>query len=173
MVSTAVYLSPLGAIRLAASSGALIGLWLPGQTAGAEALTGAVADATDPVLQAVGRWLKRYFSSDPDGFHPMATELPLAPRGSGFRQAVWQQLLQIPYGESVTYGAIADAIAREQGIPRMSAQAVGGAVGANPISIIIPCHRVLGAHGKLTGYGGGLDKKRWLLTHEGIAFREN
>lgn len=93
--------------------------------------------------------------------------LPLRPAGSDFRQTVWARLLRIPFGQTVTYGTLAAAIAAEQGRP-VSAQAVGGAVGHNPVSIVIPCHRVIGANGNLTGYAGGVDKKLWLLTREGV-----
>ena len=96
---------------------------------------------------------------------------PLRPTGTDFQQKVWQLLRQIPYGETTTYGEIARALAAQQGQGRMSAQAVGGAVGRNPIAILIPCHRVIGVHGKLTGYAGGLDKKRLLLSNEHIDLR--
>ena len=98
----------------------------------------------------------------------MILELPLAPMGDEFRQTVWTMLTDIPYGEVVTYGELAREIARQQGINKMSAQAVGGAVGHNPISIIIPCHRVVGANGNLTGFAGGIQMKLQLLEHEGV-----
>ena len=109
-------------------------------------------------------WLNGYFS----GEKPLPHMLSLAPSGSEFRKAVWKCLCEIPYGETVTYGTISKRIAEQFGKSTMSAQAVGGAVGHNPISIIIPCHRVIGAKGNLTGYAGGIDKKIQLLKHEGI-----
>ena len=108
-------------------------------------------------------WLDRYFA----GEKPRISELKLEPAGSEFRKAVWEALCQIPYGEVVTYGELAQKMAVLHNRERMSAQAVGGAVGHNAISIIIPCHRVVGANGSLTGYAGGIDKKIKLLTHEG------
>ena len=112
-----------------------------------------------PILQAAWDWLDRYFS----GQKPSCAELPLRPAGTQFQQQVWDILMQIPFGQTVTYGDIAKMLGQ-----RMSAQAVGGAVGRNPISVIIPCHRVLGTRGKLTGYAGGVARKQWLLRHEGI-----
>ena len=109
-------------------------------------------------------WLDRYFN----GKKPVPSELPLAPVGGEFRQTVWELLCEIPYGELTTYGQIAREAAKRLQRESMSAQAVGGAVGHNPISIIIPCHRVVGTGGSLTGYAGGLDKKIWLLKHEGV-----
>ena len=114
-----------------------------------------------PILAEAKRWLDVYFSGRQPDFRP-----PLHPAGSAFRQAVWALLLQIPYGQTTTYGALARQLAQMQGIARMSAQAIGGAVGHNPISIIIPCHRVVGANGSLTGYAGGIEKKVQLLTLE-------
>ena len=119
-----------------------------------------------PVLRLAVEWLDRYFAGD----RPKTEELPLAPEGSAFRQIVWRLLCQIPYGELMTYGEIARRTAAIMNRPSMSAQAVGGAIGHNPIGIIIPCHRVIGSDGSLTGYAGGLDKKQWLLEHEGHRF---
>lgn len=155
--------SPLGALTLAAEDGALTGLWLPGQKGCPQGLTPGDA----PVFGAAGDWLRRYFA----GEAPDARALPLAPRGSAFSKEVWRLLLDIPYGRTTTYGALSARIAAAHGLAHMSAQAVGGAVGRNPIAIIIPCHRVLGADGALTGYAGGLDAKRFLLAHEGIGYR--
>ena len=117
-----------------------------------------------PILQQAGRWLDRYFA----GERPAVNELPLAPVGSDFRQEVWKILCEIPYGQTTTYGEIAQKLSARLGRERMSARAVGGAVGHNPISIIIPCHRVVGSNGRLTGYAGGLERKIKLLTHEGV-----
>ena len=116
------------------------------------------------VFEAARDWLARYFA----GEKPMPSELPLCPIGGEFRQRVWSLLCQIPYGETTTYGALARALAAQMGRPSMSSQAVGGAVGHNPISIIIPCHRVVGSGGSLTGYAGGIAAKLRLLEHEGV-----
>ena len=112
------------------------------------------------------RWLDLYFSGREPGFTPA-----LNPAGSAFRRAVWEILLKIPYGKTTTYGQIAREIAAARGLAKMSAQAVGGAVGHNEISIIIPCHRVIGAHGSLTGYASGIDRKIKLLQLEGVDMR--
>ena len=114
-----------------------------------------------PVLSEAKRWLDIYFTGREPDFTP-----PLHPIGSVFRQAIWEILLQIPYGQTTTYGEIARQLAAKLGLPRMSAQAVGGAVGHNEVSIIIPCHRVVGTSGSLTGYAGGIDKKVKLLELE-------
>ena len=114
------------------------------------------------IFEQTRKWLDRYFA----GEKPLAAELRLAPVGSDFRRAVWQILCEIPYGETTTYGDIGKQIAQQQGKEKFSAQAVGGAVGHNPISIIVPCHRVVGANGSLTGYAGGIKKKVQLLTLE-------
>ena len=119
------------------------------------------------VFDQTRRWLDLYFSGREPGFTPA-----LNPAGSAFRRAVWEILLKIPYGKTTTYGQIARKIAAARGLAKMSAQAVGGAVGHNEISIIIPCHRVIGAHGSLTGYAGGIDRKIKLLQLEGVDMRE-
>ena len=154
-----VYPSPLGPLTLASDGHALTGLWLQGQKyfGGDVSLWEEKADV--PVFDAAFHWLDDYFA----GEQPDPEELPLAPAGTDFRQAVWRELLQIPYGETLTYGELAARIGCA------SARAVGGAVGRNPISIIIPCHRVLGADGSLTGYAGGTECKRWLLAHEELS----
>lgn len=163
MIYTAYYGSPLGKMLLAAKEEALIGLWLEGQKYYLSKLKEEmIQDEKAAALIQAGNWLDRYFA----GEKPKSDELPLAPKGSGFQQTVWDILCKIPYGSTVTYGEIAKQIASERGIKQMSAQAVGGAVGHNPISIIIPCHRVVGTNGNLTGYAGGIDKKIWLLAHE-------
>lgn len=153
------YLSPVGRLTLACDGENLVGLWLEGQKYFGDTLPcEAVQNDEHPVLFAAKQWLDSYFA----GEKPDAAQLPLAPIGGVFRQQVWKILLDIPYGEVMTYGAIAKKLGTG------CAQAVGGAVGHNPISIIIPCHRVVGAQGKLTGYAGGLDKKVFLLCHEGV-----
>ena len=157
------YASPLGAITLLAEDGALTALYFAGGKYSPAAPKGAPAAKGPPVLRDAVRWLDIYFRGRNPGFTPN-----LLIRGTPFRRAVCRIMLAIPYGETTTYGAIAERIAAERGIPRMSAQAVGGAVGRNPISLIIPCHRVVGADGSLTGYGAGLDRKVKLLELEGI-----
>ena len=155
------YNSPLGGILLAADEIGLTGLWFDGQKYFARDLPAEHVEQNTPVLSEAKRWLDIYFT----GREPDFT-LPLHPIGSVFRQAVWEILLQIPYGQTTTYGEIARQLAAKLGLPRMSAQAVGGAVGHNEISIIIPCHRVVGTNGSLTGYAGGIDKKVKLLELE-------
>ena len=156
--------TPLGRVMLAAKGDALTGLWMEGQKYFAATLKGEVREQDDfPVFIQAKGWLDRYFA----GEKPRIGELRLEPAGSGFRKAVWEALCRIPYGEVVTYGELAQKRAVLHNRERMSAQAVGGAVGHNAISIIIPCHRVVGANGSLTGYAGGIDKKIKLLTHEG------
>jgi methylated-DNA-[protein]-cysteine S-methyltransferase len=115
-----------------------------------------------PVFCATRKWLDRYFA----GEEPTASELPLAPIGSEFRQKVWRILCDIPYGKVITYGSIAKILAVKMNKERMSSQAIGGAVGHNPVSIIIPCHRVVGSDGNLTGYAGGIAAKIKLLELE-------
>jgi methylated-DNA-[protein]-cysteine S-methyltransferase len=159
------YASPLGAITLASDSEYLVGLWIAGQKYFAATLKDAVEEKPElPVFVRAKKWLDAYFA----GKKPTISELPLAPIGSEFRKAVWDILCEIPYGHCTTYGEIAKKIAARIGKKSMSSQAVGGAVGHNPISIIIPCHRVVGSNGNLTGYAGGIDKKINLLEHEGV-----
>ena len=163
MTFTSTYDSPLGPLLLAAEGDALTGLWLDGQKYYAAGLPeDAAEDPSLPVIRAAAKWLHAYFA----GEKPEAQALKLAPGGSEFQMLVWNLLREIPYGETTTYGALA-AKAETQLGRKTSARAVGAAVGRNPISILIPCHRVLGASGSLTGYAGGLDKKEWLLRHEG------
>ena len=155
------YNSPLGGILLAADEIGLTGLWFEGQKYFARDLSDERVDQETPALTEARRWLDVYFSGREPDFTP-----PLHPVGSPFRRAVWELLLQIPYGQTTTYGALAQQLAAKQGKTRMSAQAVGGAVGHNEISIIIPCHRVVGTNGSLTGYAGGIHKKEQLLELE-------
>ena len=161
MVSTCHYDSPLGGILLAADEIGLSGLWFDGEKYFADHLPSEHTEQETPILVEVKRWLDIYFAGKEPDFLP-----PLHPIGSAFQQSVWEILLQIPYGKTTTYGEIADKLAKKQGRPQISAQAVGGAVGHNEISIIIPCHRVVGANGSLTGYAGGIDKKVKLLKLE-------
>ena len=159
------YMSPVGELLLACDGKSLTGLWLKGQRYYPTPETLDVMEERDvPVLNRTRQWLDRYFA----GERPDPCALPLAPRGTAFRKAVWELLLAIPYGETLTYRRLAEKTARKLGRKSMSFQAVGGAVGHNPISIIIPCHRVIGSDGNLTGYAGGLDRKQWLLAHEGF-----
>ncbi len=162
-MKAALYESPLGIYVMAEEGGALVGLWLMGQKYFPKELP-PLGSGEGEIFFQTRRWLDAYFA----GERPEPGELRLAPRGSSFSREVWELLLEIPYGETVTYGQLARELAQRRGLERMSAQAVGGAVGHNPISIIIPCHRVLGAKGQLTGYAGGLETKRRLLELEGV-----
>ena len=155
------YLAPVGEITLASDGKSLCGLWN-----GEHKYVYKNMERRDnlPIFDATKSWLDKYYT----GEKPSIKELPLAPVGSEFRQAIWKILCEIPYGETVTYGDIAKTMAKKMNIKKMAAQAVGGAVGHNPISIIIPCHRVVGTNGSLTGYGGGIQTKIELLKHEGV-----
>ena len=161
MTRTQHYDSPLGGMLLAADEIGLTGLWFDGQKYFADSLPQEHIQQETPALAETKRWLDLYFSGRAPDFLP-----PLHPTGSPFRQAVWELLLQIPYGRTVTYGDLARQLAAKQGLAHMSAQAVGGAVGHNHISILIPCHRVVGTSGSLTGYAGGIDRKLKLLELE-------
>lgn len=156
--------SPVGLITLACDGEHLVGLWFAGQKYFGGTVPGEMSPEDNlPVFEAAKAWLDRYFA----GEKPAIAELPLRPIGGGFRQRVWSILCGIPYGKVVTYGEIAKRMAAETNAKSMSSQAVGGAVGHNPISVIIPCHRVVGANGSLTGYAGGVDRKAKLLQLEG------
>lgn len=161
MIYTSKYTSPLGGILLAADEVGLRGLWFDGQKYFARDLPDERTERETPVLSEAKRWLDLYFGGQEPDFLP-----PLHPVGTPFRQAVWEILLRISYGKTVTYGEISKQLAEKMGLERMSAQAVGGAVGHNEISIIIPCHRVVGSNGSLTGYAGGIDRKIKLLELE-------
>ncbi len=153
--------SPLGPIHLASDGEAVTGLWLEGQKYFAAGLEPETAERPDlPVFRQATEWLEAYFDR-----MDLPSLPPLAPKGSPFRRAVWKLLLEIPFGETTTYGALTERL-KASGTPA-APQAVGGAVGHNPISILIPCHRVVGADGSLTGYAGGIGKKRFLLELEG------
>ncbi|MCI6957951.1 MAG: methylated-DNA--[protein]-cysteine S-methyltransferase [Candidatus Faecousia sp.] len=154
----AYYASPLGPLTLSADEAGLTGI----SFAAPEKVTDDNA-----VLTQAKRWLDAYFR----GETPDPASVPLSLKGTPFQLLIWNRLLAIPYGESVTYGELAREAARHLGKRAMSAQAIGGAVGRNPIPILVPCHRVLGAGNRLTGYSGGLDIKIRLLTHEGCPFR--
>jgi len=158
------YLSPVGILTLACDGSNLVGLWIKGQKYYGGTISDVMVEKNDLLIfDDTKKWLDRYFK----GEKPAISELPLAPIGGDFRQAVWKILCEIPYGQVVTYGDIAKKMAARMNRESMSSQAVGGAVGHNPISIIIPCHRVVGAKGGLTGYAGGVATKEKLLRLEG------
>ncbi len=158
MYRKATYPSALGEITLVCDGEMLVHLSLPGQ----KAFDQPTAGESHPILTQTMDWLDRYFA----GEAPSPMELPLSPAGSDFRKLIWNLLLEIPYGQTTTYGALAKRAAELLNKPRMSAQAVGQAVGANPIAIIIPCHRCMGADGSMTGYAGGIQYKKALLELE-------
>ncbi|MCM1186756.1 MAG: methylated-DNA--[protein]-cysteine S-methyltransferase [Lachnoclostridium sp.] len=155
------YPSPLGNITVSANDSEITGLWFDGQKYFGDTLPRDYEERTLPVFEETKIWLDIYFSGKSPDFTP-----PLKMESTPFRQAVWEILLTIPFGETMTYGEIARVVAKKRGLAKMSARAVGGAVGHNPISLIIPCHRVVGTGGNLTGYAGGIEKKEWLLTME-------
>ena len=161
MVYTTEYASPLGAITLACDEEAIIGLWFNGQRYFGNILPKRTEQKERPLFADAKRWLDIYFSGREPDFLPL-----LRYDSTPFRKMVCEIMLTIPYGRTMTYGEIAAEVARRQGLEKMSAQAVGGAVGHNEISIIIPCHRVIGSSGSLTGYAGGIDKKVKLLELE-------
>jgi methylated-DNA-[protein]-cysteine S-methyltransferase len=167
MYYSTTYQSPVGLITLACDGNGdnLVGLWLAGQKYHGGTIPEAMIEKSNmPVFTVAKKWLNNYFA----GKKPAVSELPLAPIGGEFRQRVWGILCEIPYGEVITYGGIAKKMAVKMNKRSMSSQAVGGAVGHNPISIIIPCHRVVGSNGSLTGYAGGIHTKVKLLELEGV-----
>lgn len=153
--------SPLGEVRLRSDGESLKGLWFVGQVNDAKDIDDIEIKNDLPIFGQVESWLESYFSGK-----QTSITIPLQPKGTSFQQRVWQILQEIPYGETMTYGEIAHRIAKEKGVETFSAQAVGQAVGKNPISILIPCHRVLGKNGALTGYAGGVHRKEKLLQLE-------
>lgn len=157
------YSSPLGKITLASNGNELIGLWFEGQKYFASTLTKEYEQKNLPVFEQTAKWLDIYFSGKNPDFTP-----PLFLSSTSFRNEVWKILLTIPYGKIMTYGEIAKLMAENRGVEKMSAQSVSGAVGHNPISIIVPCHRVVGTDGSLTGYAGGVDIKEKLLKFENV-----
>lgn len=161
MQYTSHYQSPIGGILLAADQAGLTGLWFEGQKYFASHLGPDCSEKELPVFHLAKRWLDTYFSGKEPDFI-----VPLHFTGTSFQNEVWEILRSIPYGQTMTYGEIAEQLAAQRGCKHMSAQAVGGAVGRNQISVIVPCHRVVGANGSLTGYAGGIDKKVKLLTLE-------
>lgn len=163
MIYVSDYISPIGKITLAATDEGIIGAWIEGQKYFFNKIEQKdLVCQENEELRKAKAWLDDYFA----GKKPELTRLKLAPKGSEFAMAVWKILRDIPYGKTTTYGEIAKKIAEQKGLKRMSAQAVGGAVGHNPISIIVPCHRVVGSNGSLTGYAGGIELKAKLLAHE-------
>jgi methylated-DNA-[protein]-cysteine S-methyltransferase len=163
MIYTCSIDTPLGTMTAAEKEGSLIGLWFLGQKYYPSRREDWIREHGRPVFTSLRKHLIRYFSGE-----PVVADIRLAPSGSAFQRKVWELLLQIPVGQVTTYGQIAKSIAQAQGLSSMSAQAVGGAVGHNPISILIPCHRVVGSGGKLTGYAGGIEKKAELLRIEKV-----
>lgn len=161
MVYTYHYTSPIGGITLASDGEVLTGLWFEGQKYYPQNLVAESSEVKLPVFTETVKWLDIYFGGKEPSFTP-----PISLHTTPFRKVVYDILLTIPYGQTMTYGEIARILADQQGAEHMSAQAVGSAVGHNPVSIIIPCHRVVGADGSLTGYAGGLDKKKALLKLE-------
>lgn len=162
MQFTTTYDSPLGEILLASDETGMTGLWFTGQKYFGSTLVKERMTQETPLLQEAKDWLDAYFA----GKNP-AMNLPCHPSGTPFHLKVSDLLRQIPYGETISYGELAEELARQEGLPHMSAQAVGGAVARNEISILIPCHRVVGKNGTLTGYAGGVEKKAALLRLEG------
>lgn len=156
------YQSPLGEILLAADDNGLTGLWFSGAKYYGRGLGREHEGKNVPVFEEARRWLDIYFSGKEPDFMP-----PVHMTGTPFQIEVWEVLRRIPYGRTMTYGEIAKKLAGEGGLSEMSARAVGGAVGHNPVSVIVPCHRVVGADGSLTGYAGGIDRKIRLLMLEG------
>ncbi len=161
MTYTHHYDSPLGGITLSSNGSEIAGLWFDGQKYFGDTLEEKCEEKRLPIFEQAVRWLDVYFSGKSPDFTP-----PLSMKTTPFRKAVWEIMLSIPFGQTMTYGEIAGGIAKQKGLSKMSTQAVGGAVGHNSISLIIPCHRVVGTNGNLTGYAGGIDKKVQLLTLE-------
>ena len=153
--------TPLGEVRLRSDGKSLTGLWFVGQVNDAKDNSDIEIKDDLPIFGQVETWLESYFSGE-----QTPIKIPLQPKGTVFQEGVWKILQEIPYGETMTYGEIAQRIAKEKGVATYSAQAVGQAVGKNPISILIPCHRVLGKNGGLTGYAGGVHRKEQLLKIE-------
>lgn len=165
MIYTSAYQSPIGNLLIASKDNKLVGLWVENQKYYLSNFKEEIVEKENlEILVKTKKWLDRYFN----GEKPDIKELEISPVGSEFRKSVWEILKNIPYGEVITYNDIAKEIAKQKGIKKMSAQAVGGAVGHNPISIIIPCHRVVGTNGSLTGFAGGIKKKIYLLEHEKV-----
>ncbi|WP_125581017.1 methylated-DNA--[protein]-cysteine S-methyltransferase [Lacticaseibacillus suibinensis] len=161
--------SPLGAMTLLADEQGLLGVWFDGQQYfGGQFDLAAAADTQTPILRQATHWLQRYFAVGPQPLGDLSLHLT----GTPYRQHVMQALCQVPAGQVATYQQLADQISQQQGHPT-AARAIGGAVGHNPLSVIVPCHRIVGQTGALVGYAGGLERKAWLLKHEGLAVTED
>lgn len=165
MIYKTYYNSPVGKLLIASKDGKLIGLWIEGQ----KYYLGKIKDELiendkEEILVKTKKWLNKYFL----GENPKISDLDISLNGTSFEKVVWELLKKIPYGEVTTYKELSKKVAKKLGKEKMSAQAVGGAIGHNPISIIIPCHRVVGTDGSLTGYAGGIDKKIKLLKQEKV-----
>jgi methylated-DNA-[protein]-cysteine S-methyltransferase len=154
--------SPLGQLTVSSDGQNISGLWIEGQKYFAKTLEKDVLEQNLPVFETLEKWLALYFSGGEPDFMP-----PLNPRGSPFQKSVWNNLCKIPYGQTTSYGELAKQFDRENKGKHTSPRAIGGAVGRNPISILIPCHRVIGKNGSLTGYAGGIAAKTMLLKLEG------
>lgn len=168
MIRTTTIKTPIGNATLAASYKGLKGLWIEGQSKFPKDVDRWLVDNNMEIFSQVKDWLDRYFA----GENP-EIDFPLDLEGTDFREDIWDMLVQIPYGELSTYGCIADAYAEKNQLESMSAQAVGGAIGSNPISIIVPCHRVVGSNHSLTGYASGVDNKVYLLELEQAEFKKD
>lgn len=169
MLYKSYYNSPLGEILIASNEKSLVGLWIKGQKYYEGHIKEEIKENNSiEIIKKTKQWLDRYFNNE----QPKISEISLSPIGNEFRQNVWKILCEIPYGKTTTYGKIAEKIAKIMNKETMSAQAVGNAVGHNPISIIIPCHRVVGKNGRLTGYAGGIDKKVKLLKIENVDMKK-
>ena len=163
------YSSPLGKVLIVSDGKNIIGLWIEGQKYYLDKIQKEdILEEDLEIFEKTKRWLDRYFKKE----KPQISELPLAPIGNEFRQCVWQLLCKIPYGQTTTYGNLAKIVVNKMNKKSMSAQAIGNAVGHDPISIIIPCYRVVGTNGYLTGYAGGIDKKIKLLELEGVDMKK-
>ena len=164
MIYTCKINTPVAPLTASAENNKLTGLWFKGQKYYPVKTDTWVNEPDYPIFKELKLWIKKYF----EGKNPSVKDIKLEPHGTAFQKEVWKILLKIPYGTTITYGEIAKQIACKKGLLSMSTQAVGGAVGHNPISILIPCHRVIGAAGSLTGYAGGIDKKEALLRLEKV-----
>lgn len=164
MINLSLYKSPIGNLLLASKCNKLIGLWIEGQKYYPKNFKEDVQYFDDNVLLLTKKWLEKYFKKE----KPNIYDIPLQFDGSSFSKTVWQLLCEVSYGQVITYKQLATNVARKLNLAHMSAQAVGQAVARNPIALIVPCHRVIGTNGTLTGYAGGINKKAYLLNHEGI-----
>ncbi len=165
MIYKSTYNSPIGNLTICSDGSNLIGLWIENQKYFTDKINEEMIENNNlEIFKQTQNWLDRYFAQE----NPKISELPITPKGNEFRQDVWKILCEIPYGQVTTYSDIAKKYALKKEINKMSPQAIGGAVGHNPISIIIPCHRVVGKNGSLTGYAGGINAKIKLLELEGV-----